>query len=206
VANGKSGGNNLNGVLTPVIAAVSLAASIGVAFWTNSKGDVASVKQELREDIRNSEDRVMREIGVLRELIQTKVVYKDEYREFMFRVDKLNDIYKDQIKAMQADLVPRSEHMQHWAEFTDRLNALNISLQQERQERSSSINDMRKEFGGTYTASDQLKNLQDQIKQLNGRLDAFQRPPNAATVTPTPSATRMSGAANVPHLMRIDDH
>lgn len=185
--NGKNGGA---GVVTPIIAMISLFASIGVAFWTNAKGDVTSVKAELREDLRRSEERYEREFKIIRQDAKT-YMSRDQQSEFSARIDKTVDILRDEINKLRADQVSRSEHVQHWAEITERLNALNARLKDITADQMIVNDNMRKEFGSTYTASDQMKNLQDQIKQLQQRLDGLRvggnislSPPS--TVIPAP--------------------
>lgn len=174
--NGKSGlnGNSVQFV-TSIAAFLSLFASVGLALWTNAKGDVNTVKAELRDDIKQQELRVNNEIAVLRNTIENKLLTTGEYKEFVIRMDKLAESNKEDIRSIRQELVPRSEHAQHWAEFTDRVNSLRFALDQERQERATSNADIRKEFGSTFTAGDQMKNLQDQIKQLQARIDQLGR-------------------------------
>jgi chromosome segregation ATPase len=188
----KNGQQQNTQFITTIAAFLSLFASVGLALWTNAKGDVTSVKAELREDIRRAEERMDTLIGVLRGDIavirsnqEDKMLSKAEHKEFVTRVDGMLAQIRDDIKLIRADLVPRSEHAQHWADVTDRLNALRIALEQERQERVAVYADFRKEFGSTYTAGDQMKNLQDQIKLLSGRLDALSMSHNNSNNSPS---------------------
>jgi len=179
--NGKNGGMS---VITPLIAMISLFASIGVAFWTNAKGDVNFVKAELREDLRRSEERYELQFKLIREdlkLLETKA----QHDEFAARLDKTADITRDEINRIRADQVSRSEHIQHWSEQSERMNALNARIKDIVTEQAIVNDGMRKEFGGTWTAGDQMKNLQDQIKQLQQRLDVLRV---NVTTSPTGSA------------------
>lgn len=91
---------------------------------------------------------------------------KDAQAEFERRIDekflddradvrRQFDVALADINAIRSDLVSRSEHQTHWTEFTARLDALSVR-----------INDVQKEFGSNFTLGDAVKELQRRVSEL----------------------------------------
>jgi hypothetical protein len=86
-----------------------------------------------------------------------------EHDEFKFRIDqRLKDVVDGQISLIISDIiklkdqqVTRAEHIQHWNESAERFNALTARL-----------NELQKDFNGSYNLGDQIKNLQKQLDDL----------------------------------------
>ena len=172
--NGKNG--NWATGLAAVVAGLSFFVSLATAFFqaANPKGDITSIRYEVRDDVRRSDERYDRELSVLRTSVDGKLGM-DVHKEFATRKDRDTDVLRDEINRIRADQVPRSEHQQHWSEIADRMTAFRTALADARQEQALINSEMRKEFGSTFTAGDQMKNLQDQIKTLQQRLDVVSR-------------------------------
>jgi len=149
------------------------------------QGEIRQVKQDLREDVKHLEERWERELSQIKWDINNKVLTISQHNEFASRIEKAADVLRDEINRIRIDQVSRSEHLQHWSETTERLNALNLRIKDVSTEQNLVNESMRKEFGSTFTAGDQMKNLQDQIKTLQNRLDAITR----STGTSVPSLT-----------------
>jgi hypothetical protein len=173
-ANGKngSGSSNLN-VLLFAVTALSLLLSLATAFWqaANPKGDLTQVKSELRDDLVQTESRVEKNVSDVKDIEQKKLLSKGEHVEFVIRVNKDIDVLRDEINRIRNDIVSRSEHQQHWMDIDERIGAVRQTLSDFMRDQTAANDEMRKEFGGTYTAGDQLKNLQEQIKAMQSRLD-----------------------------------
>lgn len=189
--NGRSNGNGNNALTTGIAAGALLVSLIGM-FWTNSKGDVNSVKYELREDINRAEDRVMKELSLMRTsgaAVVDKLLPVAEHKEFKEKTDRGIEQNNQDIRSLRGDLVSRAEHQQHWNDMNERISKVNEALMEERKIRADDVNAIRKDVGGTYTLGDVVKQLQDQIKQLNLRLDQLKPQagisPSRAGVPPT---------------------
>jgi hypothetical protein len=168
--NGKNG--NLN-VLLFAVTALSLLLSFATAFWqaANPKGDLNQVRSELRDDLVQTESRIEKNISDVKYLAENKLLAKDEHVEFVVRMNKDVDVLRDEINRIRNDLVSRSEHQQHWAGIDERIAGNRQAMSDFIRDQTHANDEMRKEFGTTYTAGDQLKNLQEQIKTLQSRLD-----------------------------------
>ena len=173
-ADGKNGGGNGNlNVLLFAVTALSLLLSLGAAFWqaANPKGDLNQVKSELRDDLVQTESRAEKNVSDVKDIAQNKLLTKDEHVEFVIRINKDLDVLRDEINRIRSDIVSRSEHQQHWNDIDERIAAVRQTLNDFTRDQAAANDEMRKEFGGTYTAGDQLKNLQEQIKSMQSRLD-----------------------------------
>ena len=104
-----------------------------------------------REVIRQTEDEHQ-----LHEL-ETRSVTQHEHEDLKYRVEQLQSHY-----------VPREEHIEHWNQTTDRLTGL-----------ANTINELRRDFSGSFTVTDALKQVQKEIDDLRVQ-HASQ-----ASVTPT---------------------
>ena len=168
--NGKNG--NLN-VLLFAVTALSLLLSLATAFWqaANPKGDLTQVKSDLRDDLAQTKSRINKNISDAKYLEENKLLAKDEQDEFVVRINKDIDVLRDEINRIRNDIVSRSEHQQHWADIEDRIATIHKAMSEFIRDQTATNDEMRKEFGGTYTAGDQLKNLQEQIKAMQLRLD-----------------------------------
>jgi SMC interacting uncharacterized protein involved in chromosome segregation len=146
---------------------------LGAAFWqaANPKGDLNQVKSELRDDLVQTESRIEKNISDVKYLADNKLLAKDEHDEFVVRINKDIDVLRDEINRIRNDIVSRSEHQQHWTDIDERIAAVRQTLNDFMRDQTAANDEMRKEFGGTYTAGDQLKNLQEQIKAMQSRLD-----------------------------------
>ena len=168
--NGKN--SNLN-VLLFAVTALSLLLSLATAFWqaANPKGDLTEVKSELRDDLAQTKSRIDKNISEVKYLEDNKLLAKDEHEQLVIRINKDIDILRDEINRIRNDIVSRSEHEQHWADIEDRIATIHKAMSDFIRDQTATNDEMRKEFGGTYTAGDQLKNLQEQIKAMQLRLD-----------------------------------
>jgi hypothetical protein len=174
--NGKN--SNLN-VLLFAVTALSLLLSLGAAFWqaANPKGDLNQVKSELRDDLIKIESRIDKSISDVKYVTDNKMISKDEHVEFALRLNKDIDVLRDEINRLRNDLVSRSEHAQHWADTEDRIATIHKAMSDFIRDQTATNDEMRKEFGGTYTAGDQLRNLQEQIKAMQLRVDIVAEKP-----------------------------
>lgn len=183
---------NGNNTMPTAIAALAMLVGLGGLFWqaANPKGDLQSVRYDMREDIKRAEERIDREINQIKWDINNKAMTIAQHNEFASRIDKAADILRDEINRIRADQVTRSEHQQHWNEQTERMNALNQRLKDIAMEQNAANDSMRKEFGSTFTAADQMKNLQDQIKTLQNQFNTMSR--GSAPIAPTMGQSRSS--------------
>lgn len=184
LANGNGDQKTFN-TLTLLLAGFSTLMSLGFAFYTlaNPKGDVLLIRQESREDLHREVNRLDSEILRFKDLSVAKFLTLAEHKEFVQRADKSADNLRDELNRIRSDQVTRSEHIQHWAEIASRIDAVRDLNNQLRRENLDSLTELRKELGGQYTLGDQLKNLQDQIKNLSTRIDVVNKMSKPAIVT-----------------------
>lgn len=169
--NGKNGnGNGSNNAVLIAISAASIILSLGNAFWTNSQGSVASVKTDLRDDMKQAESRQQREIDDLKKIIEDKLFTKDEQRDFVVNyADTIKEIRK-RSDAIQGELVSRSEHQQHWIDTDAKIGDLR---------------DQVKGLTGSWNVGKQLDNLQKEVDDLRNHGPALSAP---LPVLPLPGA------------------
>jgi hypothetical protein len=142
-----------------VISYFAIGVSIVVAFWSvaNPRDDIKSMRIEAQEQLRQVKGDFQADLNNITKDMKL-LLTKDEHREFVLRTDK--DIAR--IDAQTNDLrnrqVSREEHIQHWGEIDDKHNSL-------RQQ----VYELRKDFVGTYTVGDQIKNIQKQIDDIRGK-------------------------------------
>jgi len=153
--NGKAASSN-------IISYFAIGVSIVVAFWSvaNPRDDIKSLRLEAQEQQRQLKGDLQAEINSI--VKDTKfVLSKDEHREFVLRMDRDISRLEFQVNDIRNKQVSREEHTQHWNEIDDKHNSL-------RQQ----VYDLRKDFVGTYTVGDQIKNIQKQIDDMRGRRPA----------------------------------
>lgn len=86
-----------------------------------------------------------------------------EHDEFKLRIDqRLKDVsdglighLNDDVNKLKEGQVSRAEHIQHWNESAERFIALTTRL-----------NELQKDFNGSYNIGDQIKNLQKQLDDI----------------------------------------
>jgi len=91
-----------------------------------------------------------------------KKLSKDEHAEFKLRTDKSVENLQQEIASGRSDVaflrdnqVTRAEHVTHWDQIKESI-----------MEMRKQIDDLRKDFGGQYTVSEKLKDMQDQLNQM----------------------------------------
>jgi hypothetical protein len=152
----KTNGNGYDKLLP--LASIILAL-IGL-FWSvaNPRDDIKQIKQELQAEI----DQLSREKLTLA-----------EHHEYALRKDKDTDRIDNEINALRAGLVPRSEHEQHWAEQNDRFSTLR-----------DQIVELRKQINGSWDVGKQLDNLQKEIEDLRNYNYHVSSPKSGVAATP----------------------
>ncbi len=159
---------------------VAVIISIAAGFWSvaNPRDDIKQERAERLEGIRLAKtdmEVLLRRIDdeILRnaKFSSEKYLTKEEHLEFKTGIKEAASSLRDELNRMRGDQVTRSEHQQHWAETAARIDGVRELNVQLRKETFDSISALAKETGGQYTVGDQIKNLQDQLKLLNGRLD-----------------------------------
>lgn len=86
----------------------------------------------------------------------------EEHQEFKLRHDKQLDVMHEEILTNKRDIdiireqqVSRNEHVTHWDQAKE-----NVA------EMRKQIDDLRKDFGGQYTISEKIKDLQQQLSEM----------------------------------------
>lgn len=159
-----------------VVPWIAVALSIGSAFWAvaNPRDDIKSLKAEMREDLRHSEELTEKQFELLKRAIGERETLA-QHNEFAVRmVDQANTLHED-IKTIRSDLVPRLEHQQHWNEINDRINAVR-----------DSINEVRKDLLSIAPPADRFKSLEAQLTAMQNRLDMLSRQPGAVQIQNPP--------------------
>ena len=168
VANGN--GNGYGGSqIFPIIAIMISIVSPIVVFALSAINPQADMKQERvdrSEAIRQVRMDIDREIKAL--------VTRDMYGAYLIANDKQVDLLRAGVIEMRRGMVSREEHVQHWKEIDDK-NSNN----------REQIMELRRDFTGTYSIGDQLKNLQKQVDDLRARSTTMA--PRGSTVVVPPS-------------------
>jgi hypothetical protein len=151
----KTNGNG-NGYDKLLPLASIILALIGL-FWSvaNPRDDIKLIKQELQAEI----DQLGRDKLTLA-----------EHHEYVVRKDRDTDRIEGEITTIQAQLVPRAEHEQHWREQLDRINVLR-----------DQVVGLLKEVNGSWDVGKQLDNLQREIDDMRNYHVAAPRPGVATT-------------------------
>lgn len=98
--------------------------------------------------------------------IESKIIREDWNRRF--------EENRSGILKLQDNLVPRSEHEEHWANQAERLGDVHNQL-----------SDMQKEFHDVFNAGDALKSLQKELDDLRAQIHQSE---NTTRVTVQPPA------------------
>lgn len=157
-SNGKNGSGT-------IVSWVAIAFAIISAFLTvaNPRGDVKDAKAEMREDLRHSEEQTEKQFEQLKHAIAERETLA-QHAEFASRMTDQANTFRDDIRAIRLDLVPRSEHQQHWNEVNDRIATVR-----------DSVADVRKDVQAIAPPADRFKSLEAQIVVLQNRLDMLSR-------------------------------
>ena len=98
--------------------------------------------------------------GLMRQIERLQVgvdhcIPQQELDARIHAMDKRLDALHDTLAQLQAGMIPRTEHEQHW-----------VTQEAKNHELSDRIVELRRDFGNTYSIGDQLKTLQKQIDDL----------------------------------------
>jgi hypothetical protein len=104
--------------------------------------------------------------------LETKAISSQEHADLKSRVD-----------ALQAHYVPREEHIEHWNQANERLKSI-----------TDSINDLRRDYSGTFTVTDVLKQLQKEIDEVRTQNQSIK-----ATITQPITTVPLAPALSSPH-------
>lgn len=160
MANGSSGSNK-----DQMVSWIAVGIAIFSAFWAvaNPRDDI----KQLKADEQNALTDFRHEVAGTYETLM-------QHAEFAKRKDGDTDRMEKQIVAIQADLVSRSEHQQHWAEQSEKVAVLR-----------DQVNELYKELNGSANIGKVLDNIQTRVNTLSdiliGLQSASRRPPTSAT-------------------------
>lgn len=212
----ESNGNGKNAQTTlmagGIILSIGLAGISGIFQLMNPRGDITAAEYRLSAGLAAEEARIQHEIDELKaersNLASNQEVHHvvddikeikthagdfvklDTYKEYGIRVDKSIDSVNNLIKLLQADMVTRAEHLQHWKQYDDviavlRSQVLDINKDYSPKEAvkatidqlgarvdilSSRLSKDEEQTYGTYNPGKQLENLQSQLNDLRKQL------------------------------------
>lgn len=148
-----------------IVPWVAVVLSLGSAFWAvaNPRDDIKTLKAEMREDLRHSEELAEKQIEMLKHALADRETLA-QHIEFANRMLDQANTFKEDIRSIRSDLVPRTEHQQHWNEVNDRISTVR-----------DSINDVRKDLVSIAPPADRFKSMEAQITALQNRFDMLSR-------------------------------
>lgn len=165
VANG-NGNGYVGSQVVPWVAVFITFIGIG---WNviNPRDDMKQERVDRAEAIRQLRMDIESELKAM--------VSRDMYGAYLIANDKQVDLLRSGVIEMRRGMVSREEHIQHWKEIDDK-NANN----------REQIMELRRDFTGTYSIGDQLKNLQKQVDDLRSRSPTMAPRGSTVVVPPAP--------------------
>lgn len=142
-----------------VLPWIAVALSVGAAFWS-----IANPRDDIKQEhaaIEALRATFKTDIDALRIRFEDKYLPLSVHAEYSARIDKDTQRLEQLYVLLRADVVPRTEHTQHWAEADKSVSYLR-----------DNVVELRKDISGSYNIGKQLDNLQDQIKAMQGKIDA----------------------------------
>lgn len=153
--NGNGSGKGLQYVMPGIAIAMSLAA----AFWT-----IANPRDDIKQEhaaIEALRATFKTDLDAMRIRFEDKYLPLSVHTEYSARIDKDTLRLEQLYIGLRGEVVPRAEHMQHWVEADKSVSYLR-----------ENVVELRKDISGSYNIGKQLDNLQDQIKAMQGKIDA----------------------------------
>lgn len=146
VVNNMAGRNGNGANSTQIVPWVAVAMSLGAAFWTvaNPRDDIKQLKQDEQYSIQE-----------LRKEVAASFETLAQHNEYSKRIDGVDQSLSMRTAALEAGLVPRSEHAQHWSEENEKINELRNSLQE-----------LRNQWIGTWNVGKQLDSIEKELSEL----------------------------------------
>lgn len=143
-----------------IVGIAIFAALFSAASWLTPRGDLQQFRSDSQQQMSGLETRLQAEIDTVRKSA-TNLEPISVHDEFERNVVRQLDRISSDVENLRTQVVRREE-------MTGRLAAIAAAIATVR----DSINDIRKEFTGSYNIGKQLDNLQDQIKVLQQRVDS----------------------------------
>lgn len=102
-------------------------------------------------------------------------VSEKEINEFYKRFNEVHADLKSRVDYLQANIVPRSEHDRQWTEERERVSTAVAQITDRISAVRDVVQDLQRQFNGSYNVGKQLENLQGQLTDMQHRIDAVSR-------------------------------